>query len=220
MNPVLLKPQSEMGSQVVVQGRVVGNARARDYQAMKPGLMPHVLDSFARMRAEADIVLVEGAGSASEINLRAGDIANMGFARAADVPVVVVGDIDRGGVIASLVGTHTRAGRGGPRHGRRLHRQPDARRPVAVRTRHGRDRRAYGLGRAGPGAVLPRRPPPAGRGCGRPGARPPARRRGADRGAGAAMDQQFRRSRPAGGRTRRGPACWCRGASRCRCATW
>ncbi len=106
MNPVLLKPQSEVGSQVVVQGRVVGTARAREYQAMKPGLLPHVLDSFARMRAEADIVLVEGAGSASEINLRAGDIANMGFARAAGVPVVVVGDIDRGGVIASLVGTH------------------------------------------------------------------------------------------------------------------
>ncbi len=106
MNPVLLKPQSEIGSQVVVQGRVVGTARTRDYQAMKPGLLPHVLDSFARMRVEADIVLVEGAGSASEINLRAGDIANMGFARAADVPVVVVGDIDRGGVIASLVGTH------------------------------------------------------------------------------------------------------------------
>ena len=106
MNPVLLKPQSEVGSQVIVQGRVVGTARAREYQAMKPGLLPAVLDSFARMRAEADIVLVEGAGSASEINLRAGDIANMGFARAADVPVVVVGDIDRGGVIASLVGTH------------------------------------------------------------------------------------------------------------------
>ena len=106
MNPVLLKPQSETGSQVVVQGRVVGQARAREYQAMKPSLMPHVLDSFARMQAEADIVLVEGAGSASEVNLRAGDIANMGFARAANVPVVVVGDIDRGGVIASLVGTH------------------------------------------------------------------------------------------------------------------
>jgi adenosylcobyric acid synthase len=106
MNPVLLKPQSEIGSQVVVQGRVVGNARAREYQAMKPSLLPHVLDSFARMRAAADIVLVEGAGSASEVNLRTGDIANMGFARAADVPVVVIGDIDRGGVIASLVGTH------------------------------------------------------------------------------------------------------------------
>ena len=105
MNPVLLKPQSEMGSQIVVQGRVVGQARARAYQAMKPGLMPAVLESFGRLRDEADIVLVEGAGSASEVNLRVGDIANMGFARAADVPVVVVGDIDRGGVIASLVGT-------------------------------------------------------------------------------------------------------------------
>lgn len=107
MNPVLLKPQSETGSQVVVQGRVFATARAREYQAMKPGLMPHVLDSFARLRAEADLVLVEGAGSASEINLRAGDIANMGFARATGTPVVLVGDIDRGGVIASLVGTQT-----------------------------------------------------------------------------------------------------------------
>jgi adenosylcobyric acid synthase len=105
MNPVLLKPQSELGSQIVVQGRVIGQARAREYQAMKPALLPRVLESFAIVRAQADIVLVEGAGSASEINLRTGDIANMGFARAADVPVVVVGDIDRGGVIASLVGT-------------------------------------------------------------------------------------------------------------------
>lgn len=107
MNPVLLKPQSEVGAQVVVQGRVHATARAREYQAMKPSLLPFVLESFARLRGEADIVLVEGAGSASEINLRTGDIANMGFARAADVPVVLVGDIDRGGVIASLVGTHT-----------------------------------------------------------------------------------------------------------------
>jgi adenosylcobyric acid synthase len=105
MNPVLLKPQSEIGAQIVVQGRMAGSARARDYQAMKPGLLPRVLESFSRMRDAADIVLVEGAGSASEVNLRAGDIANMGFARAAGVPVVVVGDIDRGGVIASLVGT-------------------------------------------------------------------------------------------------------------------
>ena len=105
MNPVLLKPQSETGSQVVVQGRVFATARAREYQAMKPALMPRVLDSFERLRAEADVVLVEGAGSASEVNLRAGDIANMGFARATGTPVVVAGDIDRGGVIASLVGT-------------------------------------------------------------------------------------------------------------------
>jgi adenosylcobyric acid synthase len=105
MNPVLLKPQSEIGAQVVVRGRVVGNARARDYQAMKPGLLAAVLDSFERLKAEADLVLVEGAGSASEVNLRSGDIANMGFARAADTPVVLVGDIDRGGVIAQIVGT-------------------------------------------------------------------------------------------------------------------
>jgi adenosylcobyric acid synthase len=105
MNPVLLKPQSEVGSQVVVQGRVVGNARAREYQGMKPKLLGAVLDSFRRLSEEADLILVEGAGSASEVNLRSADIANMGFARAADVPVVLVGDIDRGGVIASLVGT-------------------------------------------------------------------------------------------------------------------
>ncbi len=106
MNPVLLKPQSEIGSQVVVQGRVVGNAKAREYQVMKPKLLASVLESFARLAAECDLVIVEGAGSASEVNLRAGDIANMGFARAAGVPVVLIGDIDRGGVIASLVGTN------------------------------------------------------------------------------------------------------------------
>jgi len=105
MNPVLLKPQSEIGSQVVVQGRMVATVKARDYQAWKPRLMSAVLESFSRLGDEADLVLVEGAGSASEVNLRAGDIANMGFARATDTPVVLVGDIDRGGVIASLVGT-------------------------------------------------------------------------------------------------------------------
>ena len=105
MNPVLLKPQSGTGSQIIVQGRVAGQAEAKAYQGWKPKLMPAVLDSFARLQAEADLVIVEGAGSASEINLRARDIANMGFARAADVPVVLVGDIDRGGVIAQIVGT-------------------------------------------------------------------------------------------------------------------
>lgn len=105
MNPVLLKPQSETGAQVVVQGKIAGNARAADYQHMKAGLMPRVLESFDRLKQQADLVLVEGAGSASEINLRANDIANMGFARAADAPVILIGDIDRGGVIASLVGT-------------------------------------------------------------------------------------------------------------------
>jgi adenosylcobyric acid synthase len=105
MNPVLLKPQSDVGSQVVVQGRVVGNAKARDYQAWKPKLMASVLESFAHLRSEADLVLIEGAGSAAELNLRRNDIANMGFARAADTPVVLIGDIDRGGVIAQIVGT-------------------------------------------------------------------------------------------------------------------
>ncbi|HEX4411959.1 MAG TPA: cobyric acid synthase [Xanthobacteraceae bacterium] len=105
MNPVLLKPQSETGAQIVVQGRVRGSAKAAAYQTMKRELMPAVLESYEKLRAEADIVLVEGAGSASEINLRTNDIANMGFAQAANVPVALIGDIDRGGVIASLVGT-------------------------------------------------------------------------------------------------------------------
>ncbi|MBB3946496.1 adenosylcobyric acid synthase [Rhizobium skierniewicense] len=107
MNPVLLKPQSETGAQIVVQGKVIGNAKAADYQHMKAGLMPRVLESFEHLKSQADLILVEGAGSASEVNLRANDIANMGFARAADVPVILIGDIDRGGVIASLVGTKT-----------------------------------------------------------------------------------------------------------------
>jgi adenosylcobyric acid synthase len=105
MNPVLLKPQSEVGAQIVVQGKVFGSAKAAAYQQLKKDLLPFVLDSYERLRGEADIILVEGAGSASEINLRVNDIANMGFARAAGVPVVLVGDIDRGGVIASLAGT-------------------------------------------------------------------------------------------------------------------
>jgi adenosylcobyric acid synthase len=105
MNPVLLKPQSEIGAQVIIQGKIFGSATAREMQDLKPRLLPYVLESFGTIRRDADIVLVEGAGSASEINLRKNDIANMGFARAADVPVVVIGDIDRGGVIASLVGT-------------------------------------------------------------------------------------------------------------------
>ena len=105
MNPVLLKPQSETGAQIIVQGRMMGSAKARDFQAQKRDLLPAVLDSFERLKSEFDFVMIEGAGSASEINLRANDIANMGFARAADVPVILIGDIDRGGVIASLVGT-------------------------------------------------------------------------------------------------------------------
>ncbi len=107
MNPVLLKPQTDIGAQLIVQGKVAGNVKAADYHTLKPTLMPRVLESFERLGRQADLVLVEGAGSPAEINLRAGDIANMGFAEAADVPVVLVGDIDRGGVIASLLGTVT-----------------------------------------------------------------------------------------------------------------
>ncbi|MFP7672728.1 cobyric acid synthase [Marivita sp. S0852] len=105
MNPVLLKPETDTGAQVVVQGQRLTTTQARDYAALKPGLMDAVLDSFARLRARHDLVIVEGAGSPAEINLRRGDIANMGFAAAADVPVVLCGDIDRGGVIAQIVGT-------------------------------------------------------------------------------------------------------------------
>ena len=102
MNPVLLKPESETGAQIIVQGKVSGKADARAYHALKPRLMPAVLESFEHLSREADIVLVEGAGSPAEVNLRKGDIANMGFALAAEVPVVLIGDIERGGVIASL----------------------------------------------------------------------------------------------------------------------
>src|SRR3546814_8833110 len=95
MNPILLKPQSERGAQIVVQGQVFGAADAKDYHGLKQYLLPKVLESFRRLAAEADLVLVEGAGSPAEVNLRAGDIATMGFAEAADVPVVLVAAIDR-----------------------------------------------------------------------------------------------------------------------------
>lgn len=106
MNPVLLKPETDVGAQVILQGKRFATLKARDYGRAKASLLPPVLDSFRRLAATADLVLVEGAGSPAEINLRAGDIANMGFAEAAGLPVVLVGDIDRGGVIAQLVGTH------------------------------------------------------------------------------------------------------------------
>ena len=106
MNPVLLKPESEVGAQVIVQGKRFATIKARDYGKQKSLLLPPVLESFRRIGTGRDLVIVEGAGSPAEVNLRAGDIANMGFATAANVPVVLVGDIDRGGVIAQLVGTH------------------------------------------------------------------------------------------------------------------
>lgn len=105
MNPVLLKPETDIGAQVIVQGQRWATVRAMDYGTMKARLMDAVLDSFHRLRAAHDLVIVEGAGSPAEVNLRPRDIANMGFARAAGVPVVLAGDIDRGGVIAQIVGT-------------------------------------------------------------------------------------------------------------------
>jgi adenosylcobyric acid synthase len=105
MNPVLLKPEQETGAQVIVRGKRVASMSARQYFARRAEFMPAVLDAFHELAETADLVLVEGAGSASEVNLRASDIANFGFARAANMPVIVIGDIGRGGVIASLVGT-------------------------------------------------------------------------------------------------------------------
>lgn len=105
MNPVLLKPQADRTSQLIVHGKVRGTLGTGNFREGRRNLLPEVLESYARLAARADIVVVEGAGSPAEINLREGDIANMGFARAAGVPVVLVGDIDRGGVIASVVGT-------------------------------------------------------------------------------------------------------------------
>ena len=106
MNPVLLKPQSEKGAQLIVQGQCVGNTDARAFTEIKHSLLGKVVESFEIIGADADLVIVEGAGSPAEINLRAGDIANMGFALAQDVPVVLVADIERGGVIANLIGTY------------------------------------------------------------------------------------------------------------------
>ena len=107
MNPVLLKPETETGAQIVVRGKMWGRANARGYQDLKARLFDTVLESFNHLKTNSALVIVEGAGSPAEVNLRAGDIANMGFAAAAEVPVVLVGDIDRGGVIAALVGTQT-----------------------------------------------------------------------------------------------------------------
>ena len=105
MNPVLLKPESDTGAQVILRGHVAGRLQARRFREDRSGLLDVVLDSFARLGDGTDLVLVEGAGSPAETNLRTGDIANMGFALAAGVPVVLAGDIDRGGVIAQIVGT-------------------------------------------------------------------------------------------------------------------
>ena len=105
MNPILLKPETETGAQIIIQGKRHSSRKARDYAKLKPQLMAPVQESFNRLKAHYDLVIVEGAGSPAEVNLRAHDIANMGFAIAGDVPVILVGDIDRGGIIAQIVGT-------------------------------------------------------------------------------------------------------------------
>ncbi len=105
MNPVLLKPNSDTGAQVIIHGKALSNMEAQDYHAYKKRAMAAVLESHQRLCQQYDVIVVEGAGSPAEINLRANDIANMGFAEAVDCPVVIVADIDRGGVFAHLVGT-------------------------------------------------------------------------------------------------------------------
>jgi adenosylcobyric acid synthase len=105
MNPVLLKPNSDTGCQVIIQGKAVCNLEATGYHAYKPTAMRAVLDSWQRLRSQYDCVIIEGAGSPAEINLRDNDIANMGFAEAVDCPVILIADIDKGGVFAHIVGT-------------------------------------------------------------------------------------------------------------------
>ncbi len=105
MNPILLKPTSQMGSQVIVNGEVRGNMKAMEYYRRKPELVPVIRAAFTRLEEQYDVIVLEGAGSPAEINLRENDIVNMGMAEMADAPVLLVGDIDRGGVFASLYGT-------------------------------------------------------------------------------------------------------------------
>lgn len=105
MNPILLKPTSDVGCQVIVNGEVLGNMKAREYFEYKPKLVPHIVRAFRTLEEKADIIVIEGAGSPAEINLRENDIVNMGLAELVDAPVLLVGDIDRGGVFAQLAGT-------------------------------------------------------------------------------------------------------------------
>lgn len=105
MNPILLKPTNDVGSQVIVKGEVIGNMRARDYFSYKKKLIPTICEAFSELEKQADIIVMEGAGSPAEINLKSDDIVNMGLAKLVDAPVLLVGDIDRGGVFAQLLGT-------------------------------------------------------------------------------------------------------------------
>ena len=105
MNPVLLKPESEIGAQVIVHGKRQATLKARDFFQQRTGYMPAILESFHKLAENHDLILIEGAGSPAEVNLREGDLANLGFAAAANVPALLIGDIHRGGVIASIIGT-------------------------------------------------------------------------------------------------------------------
>ncbi|ROR31638.1 adenosylcobyric acid synthase (glutamine-hydrolysing) [Mobilisporobacter senegalensis] len=107
MNPILLKPTTDVGSQVIVNGEVLGNMSAREYFSCKKNLIPHIKKAYEKLEEEFDIIVIEGAGSPAEINLKSEDIVNMGMAKLAKSPVLIVGDIDRGGVFAQLVGTIT-----------------------------------------------------------------------------------------------------------------
>jgi len=105
MNPILLKPTNDVGSQVIVEGEVLGNMSAREYFSYKKKLIPRICKAFRELEKQADIIVIEGAGSPAEINLKEDDIVNMGLAELVDAPVLLVGDIDRGGVFAQLLGT-------------------------------------------------------------------------------------------------------------------
>ena len=105
MNPILLKPNSDMGSQVIVNGEVLGNREAKEYFRMKKSLIPSIMKAYGELDKSFDVIVIEGAGSPAEINLKDNDIVNMGLARMVDAPVLLVGDIDRGGVFAQLLGT-------------------------------------------------------------------------------------------------------------------
>ena len=105
MNPILLKPTNDIGSQVIVNGKPIGNMNARDYFAFKKSLVPNILEAYRTLALNYDIIVIEGAGSPAEINLKSEDIVNMGMAEMVNAPVLLVGDIDRGGVFAQLIGT-------------------------------------------------------------------------------------------------------------------
>ena len=105
MNPILLKPTNHTGSQVILNGEILGNMSARDYFAYKKQFIPDIKKAFQQLEEYADIIVIEGAGSPAEINLKENDIVNMGLAKMVDAPVLLVGDIDRGGVFAQLLGT-------------------------------------------------------------------------------------------------------------------